>query len=364
MSSSETAESSLIESLDNIDQYLARLQQLPTPSEFAETVEDDLWRVVTEQSNPSDEVQYTDLPDTAHSLIGRYETDDGSADPWWLKEFIWCASFGNEEIQLQGDNLDLITDTFDRDRTLIKKPELRDSYHVRGALEAFDAIENKLGSRVIPASDISFPNLPDSLFIMKEGLLKPTDEFGEWIDQFLSLAPGIGPEATALYLAHTGTSEEAAQSVLDQELFENVADPVDFEDTSYGSGMMTDFKKVLRMSMAFNRVIPVDDAYDGLSGLQYQLYKGYLETNDPRDEFVQQMIDSAIRKVPEKIDRGEQGLFTRVACGTPLLLYDDRRPKLMSIAMYSPKSNSSGYSDGSYTDVKKLFEEYGWFDNE
>ena len=106
---------------------------------------------------------------------------------------------------------------------------------------------------------------------------------------------------------------------------------------------MNDFKKVLRMSMAFNRVIPVDDAYDGLSGLQYQLYKGYLETNDPRDEFVQQMIDSAIRKVLEKIDRGEQGLFTRVACGTPLLLYDDRRPKLMSIAMYSPKSNSSGY---------------------
>jgi len=365
MSSSETAESSLIASLDNVDQYLARLQQLPTPSEFAETVENDLWRVVTEQSNLSDEVQYTDLPDTAHSLIGRYETDDGSDDPWWLKEFTWCASFGDEQIVLLGDKLDSFSDNFDRDRTFIKKPELRDqpsNTHVLGALEAFHTIEELLSTHVNPASSVSFPHLPDSLFIMKEGLLKPTEAFGEWIDQFLSLAPGIGPEATALYFAHTGTSEEAAQSALDQDLFEKVKETVEFEYTTYEPKIVSEFDTILGMSRAFNRIIPIDDSYDGLSGLQYQLYKGFLETTDSGDEFVQQIFDSATKKVPRKIERGEQGLFTRAACGAPILRYDNSRLKLMSIDMYSPKtSGNSGYYTASYRDVRKMFKEYGWF---
>lgn len=367
MSTSEIEEASFIGSLQRADEYLGRLEQLPSTSVFANAVESDLWKTVTAKSEPPDEVPYTELPERARSLIGTYETEDGPVEPWWLQEFTWTASFGGKEVELRGDGLEKFSEKFDRDRTVVQRPELerkRFGDTLLDTLEAFGDIRDRLEDRIDPAPDATYPDLPESLFSVEEGLVETTDGLEDWIDEFISLTPGIGPEATALYLAHTGTSRVSAESVLDDELFNAVDRVIDFKYDTYEPPMVKSFDTVLGLSTVFDRVIPVDDSYEPFSGLQYQLYRGFLETFDPEDEFTVELLDTATTRVPSKLDPGEEGLFTRVACGTPLIHYADDRPKLMSVRMYSPKtSGSSGYSDGPYEELAIMFEAEGWFGN-
>lgn len=366
MSSSPNIEEySLLGSLDRIDEYLGRLQQLPTKSEFAETVEQDLWEGVTGQSDPPSEVRYVDLPERAHSLIGRYEGEDGPVDPWWLRDFDWKASFGGEEVMLRDNGLETFAENFDRDRTAVHCPSLK-SGHTSGSkvLDELNNIQSQLEDRIDPISDVAFPNLPDSLFIVKEGLVEPTTAFGEWIDEFLALAPGIDPEPTALYLAHTGTSRKAIESALDEELVERLNELLAFEYPGHEPEIVEQFDHVLPLSRIFDRRIPVDNKYNGLSGLQYQLYRSFLETVEPADGNAPNHFESAMEGTPPELETGEETPFTRVACGTPLIRYADDRPKLMSVSMYAPKSNNSGYMDPEYRDLETLFEDYGWFDDE
>jgi hypothetical protein len=117
-------ENSLYDSLARINQYLGRLQQLPDKSTLKNTLEDDLWKVATKQSNPQSEVKYSELPKVAHSIFGRFEEEGEQLDPWWLREFNWKAEFGGEELTLRNDELKSFAENFDRDRTIIKKPRL------------------------------------------------------------------------------------------------------------------------------------------------------------------------------------------------------------------------------------------------
>lgn len=361
-----TNTSSFVDALSRADEYLSRLQQLPPASEFKEAVEQEFWMSVTGKSDPPKEVAYTDLPDSAHNLIGTYEGVDGPIEPWWLQEFTWKARFGSE-VELQGEGLESFAENFDRDATTIKRPTLQQNLqtgHVYDAIKALHEIRSELEDRITRASGVRFPDFPESLFVVKEGSVEPTDVFSEWIESLLSLAPAIGPEATALYLAHTGTSKAAAESALDDDLFEEVNRVLEFEYSSYEPRMVNEFDKVLDLNRVFNRNIPLREGFDKLSGLQYQLFKGFLETFEPNDAFTQEIFDTATRRRPSRLGDDQQGLFTRLACGTPILRYADDRPKLMSARMYSPKtSGKAGYSGDSYRDVRTMFEEYGWFDD-
>lgn len=361
-STPDIEESSLLRSLDRVDEYLARLQQLPTKLEFEETVEQDLWEAVTGQSDSPSEVRYIELPELAHSLIGTHEGENGPVDPWWLRDFDWKASFGGEEVKLRGNGLETFAENFDRDRTVVHRPAL-EADHISNALDALNNIQSKLEDRIGPIPDVRFPDLPDSLFVVKEGLVEPTTAFGVWIDEFLALAPGFDPEATALYLAHTGTSREAIESALDEKLAERLGELLAFEYSRNEPDIVEKFDDVLSLSRIFDRRIPVDDKYTELSGLQYQLYRGFLETVEPADGYARNLFENAMERTPPELETGEATPFTEVACGTPLIRYSDNRPKLMSVDMYAPPSNS-GYKAPEYQNLETLFEEYGWFDDD
>jgi hypothetical protein len=364
MPPSDFDQSSLVDSLQRVDHFLAQVADLPDSSAFAETVETNFWETVTGRSDPPAEIYYTELPDVARSLIGRYDGDDGPIDPWWLREFTWTATFGGESIELRGEGLETFANNFDRDRTVIHKPELvepREETRILATIEALKEIGDVLSERIDPDPINSQVQLPTSLFTVSEGLVEVTPEFDTWIDRFMSLLPGTGAEATALYLAHTGTSTESLDSAIDGELREQVRRLQLGYDSNRTPELVRQFDTILDMSMVFNRQIP--SSSDRLSGLQYQLYRGFLESAAPSGNFVEDLFERAMRRTPPKIDPGEGGIFTRAACGTPLILYN-RRPKLMSVGMYSPKtSGSSGYSSTEYRNLKDLFEAAGWFDD-
>lgn len=361
----EINEFSFARSIDQVDRYLARLQDLPTQTEFEEKVTQGMWKAVTEQPDPPSKVKYTELPEQAHGLIGTYENENGVTEPWWLKGFDWKASFGGESVTLRGNGLETFAGNFDRERTLIHRPTFR-SENPRGhtffidAYGALESIRTNLEERITPASGASFPTLPESVFVVEKGLIKPTDTFGKWVDEFLSLLPGIGAEPTALYLAHTGTSFEAAKSALSEELFEKVDTAVSFNRRS---NIVSEFDTILGLSRVFDRVIPVDESCENLSGLQYQLYKGFFEAFDTQDEIAREIFDTVRRKEPTTLDNVGHGVFTRIACGTPLIRHLDDRPKLMSVSMYAPTTNKSGYMDQGYQDLSQMLETYGWFDD-
>jgi len=362
---SDFEESSLVESLQRAEHLLARILSLPSASTFDESVETDLWKTVTGKADPPNKVPYTDLPDVSHTLIGTYETEDGPVEPWWLREFTWTASFGGESIELRGDGLQTFATKFDRERTMIHKPELAtvtEGTRVSAAFEALKTIGDELDTRIDPMPGISPPSFPDSLFTVSEGLIELIPEFEDWVDHFVSLLPGIGAEATALYLAHTGTSAEAVDSAIDGELLEQIRRLELSYDKNRTPELVRRFDEILGLSSAFNREFP-NPSYDRISGLQYQLYRGFIESHGSPETVVEDLFDRAMKPTPPKLDEGEQGIFTRAACGTPLILYA-RRPRLMSFDMYSPAtSGSSGYFDRSYNDVNAMFEAAGWFDN-
>lgn len=365
MTNTEITESSLVEGLSQADEYLVRLQQLPSKQEFKNKIEQKLWRTVTAELEPETEIPYTHLPEIARSLIGTYESEEGSAEPWWLTEFDWKVSSGSTKITLRGEDLETFSENFDRDLTQVHKPELRKSSgFVLETLDALKNIQSWLESHIdVSTTDASFPELPDEVFIVKEGRIELTNEFDDWIDEFLELSPGIGPEATALYLAHTGTSREAAETALGEELFE-YADrvgsfgQVNASNSPYQPRPVIEFDKVLKLSSVFNRTI---DAPERLYGLQYQLYRGFLEVFDPQDDYTRGLFRRITNEEPERLEDGEEARFTRVACGTPVIRYADRRPKLMSVSMYSPKSGDEGYQVLQYRALKSLFQEYDWF---
>jgi len=361
---------SLVESLSKVEGFLGRLQQLPPKNEFVDSVENGFWEAVTKQENPPSVVKYVELPDISHTVIGTFEEDGMQIDPWWLCEFDWKAEFGGEEITLRGDALQSFSDNFDRDRTVLKKPTFRENRYGTddcSLLVVYDAllsIREELENHIDGDSSREFPDLPHDKFAVKEGRVVVSNSFDDWIESLLQLFPAIGSEATALYLANTGTPRSAAESALEPELFSQIDRLGIVQDKRYNRTYVNEFEKILDNSRVFNRIIPTDDQLTDLSGLKYQLYRGFLETFEPAEEYTSGLFERATRRTPPKLEDGELGVFSRVACGSPLILANSRRPQLMTVPIYSVNtSGKSGYQSGEYRQIKMLFERYGWFQN-
>lgn len=366
--SADIDENSLAESLDRVNRYLGRLQQLPSESTLKNTIEADLWRTVTKQSDPPPEVKYSELPDISHSLIGKVERDGEESDPWWLREFDWKAEFGGEELTLRGEAINSFAENFDRNRTVIKKPRFSGQKHYntqhRTLLfthETLQQIRSELEKYIdADGSDSSF-ELPETLFQIQEGQVVLTESFDEWIASFLQLLPAFGSEATALYLANTRTSKAAAESVLDEQLFNHLDRLGIVQEHGYNDTYVDEYNNILHSSSIANRTIP-SDAENELYGLQYQLYRGFLGTFEPTNDYTVSLFENATKRTPAELDTGELGLFTRIACGSPAILSKGKYPKLMSLQTYAKTTGESGYMNSQYRTVRRLFEESDWFE--
>lgn len=364
----ELSANSFSEGLSRIDRYLGQLQQLPSVDAFKEAIESALWREITEQSDPPSEVRYSELPDISHSLIGQLEIEGKTVDPWWLREFDWKAEFGGEELTLRGDAIESFVENFDRDRTVIKKPSFSEKkYNTQHrtllfANESLHDIRSELENHIDGDSSDSFPKLPGHPFQIEEGRVVLSDRFDEWIESFLELMPALGSEATALYLANTRTSSSALESVLDDELFHHLDRLGIAQEQRYNQVYVNKYNCLLRSTTIANRTIPTDGNTE-LSGLQYQLYRGFLGTYEPSNDYTVSLFDNATKRTPAKLDDGEVGLFTRVSCGSPVILSNSQRPKIMSLSIYSVNtSGKAGYQNKQYRAVRRLFEQSDWFE--
>ncbi|MFB6187007.1 MAG: hypothetical protein ABEI86_09110 [Halobacteriaceae archaeon] len=364
------SENSFSESLSRIDQYLGSLQQLPDNSTFKNAVEDDLWRAVTQQSNPQSDIKYSELPEVGQSLFGRFEENGERLDPWWLHEFNWRAEFGGEELTLRNDELDTFAENFDRNRTYIKQPRFLEqtfrteqrSLHV--VHDQLLTIKTELEKHIEADSTFGFPEFPETLFEVEQGRVGISDDFDNWIDSFLELLPALGSEATALYLANTGTSRSSAESALEPELFEQIDRLGVLQDSGYNQEYVKPYNTILEGTWIANRRIPNGEGDSELAGLQYQLYRSFIETFEPADESTSKLFNNAMKHTPPKLNEGELGAFTRVACGSPLILSNSRRPQLMTVSIYSVNtSGKSGYQSNNYRAIRRLFERNGWFEN-
>lgn len=359
---------SFTNSLNKVDSYLGKVKYLPSADEFQKNIEESFWQALTQKKDPSESYKYNELPNRVHSLIGTYDTEDGQTEPWWLREFKWQASFGDESIILRGEGLEIFESKFDRENTILHRPEFGNSIDPRPvvkALKGLNEVPNLLDVHVGERGENSNLKLPNDLFTVSEGLVEPTDAFGRWLDEFLQLVPGVGAEPTALYLACTGTSEDSVESsALSEDLYTSLHRLGLIQERSTQSKLVRQFDKVLQLSRVFNRVIPCPQTYDTLSGLQYQLYNAFIETTDLSDDFAEELIDSATRGHISKLEDGERGLFSRVACGAPIIL-ESNRPVLMSVSTTYPKRSSVlNYGSQEYRDLRSLFEAHGWFDDE
>jgi hypothetical protein len=368
-SEDEVIESSFSESLSRIDEYLGRLQELPGKSTFKSAVEDDLWKSVTQQSDPPSEIKYDELPEVAHSLFGKVEENEEESDPWWLNEFNWTAEFGGETLILRNDELETFAQNFDRNRTLIQKPRFREEtirteqrslYVIH---EQLLQVRTELEEHIDVDNTATFLDFPETLFNVEQGRVVISDEFDEWIDSFLGLLPALGSEATALYLANTGTSRSAAETVLDSELFKKVDRLGILQNSGCNKNYVKTYNTILEATEVANRRIPNGEDDSDLTGLEYQLYSSFIETFEPANESTAELFNSATQRTPPKLNKGELGAFTRVACGSPLILSNSRRPQLMTVPMYSVNtSGSSGYKDNEYRSIRRLLEQSGWFE--
>ncbi|WP_338739407.1 hypothetical protein [Haloplanus salilacus] len=369
-SENNITEDSFSESLSRIDEYLGRLQHLPAKSTFKSAVEDDLWRAVTQKSNPSSEIKYDELPEVAHSLFGKFEEDGERLDPWWLHEFDWTAEFGGEQLTLRNDELESFAENFDRHRTLMQKARFREETfrtEQRSLYVIHDqllTIKTELEKHIEADGTSAFPEFPEKLFNVEHGRVVISDKFDDWIDSFLELLPALGSEATALYLANTGTSQSSAKTALEPKLFEQLDRLGVLQDSGYNHTYVNPYETILGASWIANRRIPNGEGDSELAGLQYQLYRSFIETFEPADESTAKLFNDAMKSTPPKLNEGELGAFTRVACGSALILSNSRRPQLMTVPIYSVNtSGKSGYQSNNYRAIRKLFERNGWFEH-
>lgn len=369
-SEAKITKNSFLECISSIDEYLGALQQLPDRSSFSSAVEDDLWETVTKQSNPPSEIAYNELPEVTHSLFGKIEEDGEKFDPWWLQEFKWTAEFGGEELTLRDDQLESFAENFDRNRTLTQKPEFSErTYGTEHRSldiihEELLRIKTELEKHIEPDNTTVFPKLPETLFAVEQGKVTLTDEFTNWVESFLELIPPLGSEATALYLANTGTSRRSAETALGQELFEELDRLRVFQNSGYNQNYVNPYNKILDSTRILNRRIPTGEEDSELTGLQYQFYRSFIETFEPADESTAELFNSASQRTPRKLNDGELGGFTRIACGSPLILSNSMRPRLMTVSMYSVNtSGKSGYMSASYRTIRRMFEGKRWFEN-
>lgn len=367
-SENNITEDSFYESLCQMNKYLGRLQCLPAKSAFKNIVEDKLWRAVTQKPNPSSEVAYDELPEVTYSLFGKVEEDGEQFDPWWLREFNWVAEFGGEELTLRDEKLKSFAENFDRNRTLMQKPKFvkktsTDQQSLHMIHNQLMRVKTELEKHIEADATPAFPELPETFFKVKQGCIMITDKFSECINFFLKLLPALGSEATALYLSNTGTSRSSAETALKPELFERLDQLGVLQDSGYNRNYVESYNNILETTRIANRRIPDGEGDSQLPGLQYQLYRSFIGTFNSTDESIVKMFDKAMKHTPPKLNEGELGAFTRVSCGSPLILSNGRRPQLITESVYSAStSGKSGYQFNDYRAIKRLFKRNGWFE--
>lgn len=353
-------ERSLCEVLLETEEYTRRLFDLPDYRTFKDTVESALWDEITAVSDPGSRIPYDDLTDAGQSVIGYHTTDDGETQlPWWLTEFEWTLSYGEEEIELTNvENIDAI-ESFDRRRTEAHRPELRSKKYDPMAIDIHEIL---LGLResLQEIHDVSPPgealSLPTSLFEISSGVIMHTDAFDEWLNEYIRLLPGQGLHATALLNAQTNTGRESAEAVLSDELYDAAASAGLFpEDTLYNESICGPLERVLSADGFLSVSFPVPDDYDALAGLAYAYYEAYAASG-PYDEQTTEYIDRVTQPNPGRIEAGMLPEFTRAAFGAPFRRKRDS-PALSTISIYA--DGTSYYSSQSETlgAIRRLFED-------
>lgn len=349
------------DSLQQAPDYMARINALPSPDEFETRLTTDFWETITQSTSPPQIFNYAEIPAEGQALIGRDDSSDAiSEHPWWLATFDWTASFAGEEITLRGDGLDQFGEHFDRERTTLHRPKIRDEYDFISPVDVVKILQEIRAelSEIEANESSSMPRLPDELFCIKNNVLYMTDLFNDWIDELSTLLPAIGPTPTAVYLAHTGTEAESGADVLFDELYDTMSAFGLFKTSQGSNSAVRQFTSLLEIEMLFDRVIPADSQFDTLNPLEFQLYRTAFSVLNTDDEYIQKLYNQVLRSDPGHLEQGERGRFTRVACGTPVILTPSNQPRLMTLQTYAQSTNNTGYKDYNdrRRDIKRLYE--------
>ena len=352
----------ITEPLQAVDEYLGRLETLPTTEQFRSRLTGDLWQVVTGRDSPPDRIEYQDLTEAGQSIFGIIDTSAEPQLPWWLHEFKWRATYADDTVELNSvDNLKRFGE-FDPARTEMHRPNpleggLGDYAGIMAVQESLCNLRNALGQRLSASDSTTSFELPERLFEIETKQIKLTREFDEWLNQYFELLPGVDATATALLFAQTNTDAETVRGVLSEELYDaaNRAGLV-IDETLYNEDIETALTEILKHSHLLNKNLSVPSDYRGLPALKYNFYAAFAETavlTDPQRQF----LSTAVKSNPDVLQDGEVALFTRAAFGTPLIRRRNR-PGLITEGMYASSTKKDGYyrsKNNDITTIRRLF---------
>lgn len=350
--------------LSETDLYTSQLSSLPDRSSFKSQIESDLWDELTTVSNPGETVGYEDLTEAGQSVIG-YQTTDEDEDPalpWWLLEFEWTVSYGEEELVLDStENIDALA-SFGQSRTKIHQPKLKSGssggptalYMYEQLLQLRAALQRHHSETPSGSSDFK---LPDELFVIDTEVITLTEEFTDWVDRYVGLLPGYSTHATALLNAQTKTGQESAKAVLSEGLYNAVefAGLID-EGRLYNSEILEPLVNLLSAHRFFSLTFPVPETYDALSGLEYVYYESFAAAG-PYDDETTNYLQRAVRDSPGSLDRGTRPKFTYAAFGSPLLFKRDI-PSFITIGVYANSSKYYGSDSEKVSAVRRLMQDH------
>lgn len=352
----------IVEPLQAVNEYLGRLETLPTTEQFCARLTGDLWQVVTGQDSPPDRIEYQDLTDAGQSIFGIIDASPESRLPWWLHEFEWRATYADDTVELNSvDNLRRFGE-FDPARTEMHRPGpleggLGDYAGIMAVQESLCNLRNALGERLSASDSTTSFELPERLFEIETNQIKLTREFDEWLKQYFELLPGVDATATALLFAQTNTDAETAKGVLSEELYD-AADRAGLvtDEILYNEDIETALTDILEHSHLLNKNLSVPSDYMTLPAVKYNFYAAFAETAVLTD-LQRQFFSTAVKSNPDILQDGEVALFTRAAFGTPLIRRRNR-PSLITEGMYASSTSNNGYygsQDDDLTTIRRLF---------
>jgi hypothetical protein len=332
MTRSVQIEGSLSE--EKLNEFCAQLTSLPTPKEFKQQAEADLWRIVTGGSEleSNDSVTYEDLPESSKQLIGTIESD-GNRVPWWLNDFDWMAtSPGAEEITLSESQDLSIFEKFAPEQAVIKKPRLRNhnrsrkSNDIYDALNNFEEIQKELKEHLNVGEEKDELYLPDEIFIQQDKGIRTTTEFQDWFNSVITLCPPFNEQLTALLMLNSKAKFDLARENLPEEIvasiknlglvtngeihnsafFQQIASKPYFGSESSQQLLRYDWK-------VFDLEVPyIYDEYDHLTPLEAALFESWVEDNKEfAEKHTDYLMNTTISSQTEYTRVGQQAPVTK-----------------------------------------------------
>lgn len=311
---------------DRLEEFVVKLNALPSGSEFKRRVEEEITATIRAEGRT-----YEEIVDDHGDLVG-YVDEEGSRLPWWLQDFEWTIA---------SDPLDLLTidentlDEFEQyplDSTQIDDIALVGSQSLVNGLDAFLSLEEQLStaldlevSELIPTanSDPTEFDLPEKLFVVPEaGRISTSEAFENWFERTLNLCPPAAPELTALLRVNANIEHRHAAEVLASDQLQRLAELSVFQSSdgdarAHNDAYLDSLVTLLQIKPPFDLDLDISNDKESLTDLQYAYYRAWA-SDTPRLSNEQRWLRAA--QNTESISEGYSYRFAEYAFRMPLRL--------------------------------------------